>query len=141
MDQTPSSIIALDIGEKRIGVAVASTIARLARPLITLILDENFFTNLVEIISREDVSEIVVGMPRNLDGQPTSQTFFVETFVNELQQHTSLPIQFQDEAVTSRLAQEELEARGKTYAKADIDALAATYILQDYLDENYGNRA
>lgn len=141
MDQTPSSIIALDIGEKRIGVAVASTIARLARPLTTLILDENFFTNLVEIISREDVSEIVVGMPRNLDGQPTSQTFFVETFVNELQQHTSLPIQFQDEAVTSRLAQEELEARGKTYAKADIDALAATYILQDYLDENYGNRA
>jgi len=141
MDQTPSSIIALDIGEKRIGVAVASTIARLARPLTTLILDENFFTNLVEIISREDVSEIVVGMPRNLDGQPTSQTFFVETFVNELQQHTSLPIQFQDEAVTSRLAQEELEARGKTYVKADIDALAATYILQDYLDENYGNRA
>ena len=141
MDQTPSSIIALDIGEKRIGVAVASSIARLARPLTTLVLDENFFTNLVEIISRENVSEIVVGMPRNLDGQPTSQTFFVETFVNELQQHTSLPIQFQDEAVTSRLAQEELEARGKTYAKADIDALAATYILQDYLDENYGNRA
>ena len=141
MAQTPSTILALDIGEIRIGVALASTVARLPRPFTTLKFDDDFFENLKQIITAEDVSKIIVGMPRNLDGQPTSQTYYVEEFVNDLRQHTDLPIEMQDEAVTSRLAQEELEARGKKYQKADIDALAATYILQDYLEEHSGDYA
>lgn len=139
MTQTPSSILALDIGEIRIGVAIASNIARLPRPLTTLIFNEDFFGELGKIIKDENVKQIVVGMPRNLEGQPTAQTYFVQNFIQELQQHIDLPLAMQDEAVTSRLAQEELEARGKNYQKADIDALAATYILQDYLDENSGD--
>lgn len=135
MPQTHRSIIGLDVGAKRIGVAVASLQARLPRPLTTLIWDDSFFDNLKEIITTEDAGAIVVGLPRGLDGQETSQTYEIRAFNQELQQHVDLPMFQQDEAVTSRMAEEELEARGKDYSKADIDALAATYILQDFLDE------
>lgn len=135
MPRTTNSIISLDIGAKRIGVAIASLEAKLPSPYTTLILDDQFYPNLKKIIAEEAVTSIVVGMPRNLDGQPTSQTYFVESFINEIKQHVDLPLFTQDEALTSRMAQEELEARGKDFKKADIDALAATYILQDYLNE------
>ena len=74
-------------------------------------------------------------MPRGLDGQRTEQTIYTENFVQELKSHLKLPVYTQDEAVTSRKAEEELTKRGKQYTKEDIDSLAATYILDDFLQE------
>jgi putative transcription antitermination factor YqgF len=68
-----------------------------------------------------------------LQGQETDQTGYVRNFVATLQKEISTPIVLQDEALTSHHAEEELESRGKPYAKGDIDALAACYILEDYL--------
>lgn len=136
MPLTPKSIIALDVGAKRVGVAVASLIARLPRPLTTLDRDRDFFAELEKLITEEDAGALVVGFPRGMQGQSTAQTAATEDFVVDLKQHVSLPIVFQDEALTSNKAEAELEARGRNYSKADIDALAATYILEDFLSEH-----
>jgi putative Holliday junction resolvase len=133
MSLTPNScILALDVGAVRIGVALASSTARIASPLTTLDATADVQQHLAQIINSEMVSAIVVGLPRGLDGQETAQTATIRDFAGSLK-HFGLPIHLQDEALTSRKAKDELESRGKPYAKADVDALAATYILEDYL--------
>ena len=72
-------------------------------------------------------------MPRGLDGQETAQTTYARTTARTLAGQLQLPLYLIDEAVTSKQAKAELEARRKPYVKGDIDALAATYILDDYL--------
>jgi putative Holliday junction resolvase len=129
------TLLALDVGEKRIGVARASMSVRIAQPLVTLSNDAEFLAGLKAIIVQEDVSELVIGYPRGLHGQSTHQTEYVEVFSAQLKT-LELPIHFQDEAVTSEKAESELKSRGKNYRKEDIDALAATYILEDYLGEH-----
>lgn len=133
MVATNSSVLALDVGGKRIGVAAASLIARLPHPVTALENDDNFFGSLQQIIDQESAGLIVVGLPRGLQGQETEQTRITETFIESLKQNTDLPIETQDEAVTSEKAEAELRGRGKPYTKGDIDALAATYILEDWL--------
>jgi putative Holliday junction resolvase len=78
----------------------------------------------------------VVGHPRDMNGQSTEQTLRIETFTNKLKSRFSLPIDLQDEALTSKQAEAELIARKKPYTKSDVDALAATYILSDWLSEH-----
>ena len=121
------------MGDVRVGVALATLAARLVQPLTTLKRDDTFFEELRRIIKEEDVGELVVGLPRGLDGQDTAQTETARAFVAELKRQVDLPIHLQDEAVTSVEAEAELKARRKPYSKADIDALAAAYILKDYL--------
>lgn len=134
MPATPKSVLALDVGSKRVGVAVASLSVGLPRPLATLpAADSEFLPALAAFIQSEDVGRLVVGLPRGLQGQRTAQTEFTERFRTMLQAHFDLPIDYQDEALTSMRAEAELEQRGKPYKKADIDALAATYILEDWL--------
>lgn len=125
------SIIALDIGDKRIGVARAHEIARLPSPLCTITNNESAVDVIAKIVRDEEVSTIVVGLPRNLSGQDTGQTEVSRQFAARLSDLAT--IEYQDEALTSVKAEKELAARGKPFAKGDIDALAATYILEDYL--------
>lgn len=134
-----SSFLALDVGAARVGVATAHYISRLPRPLMTLAHTPSIFTDIVKVISDEEIGQIVVGLPRNLSGEGTPQTAIVEEFVEKLAQHTDVPIAMQDEALTSVKAEKELRERGKPYAKEDIDALAATYILEDYLRQYEGS--
>jgi putative holliday junction resolvase len=130
-----SSVLGLDVGNKRIGIAVATLAARLPRPLITLEWNEGFFTALNDIIKTEDAGALVIGLPRNLEGDHTAQTEAIEVFIKHLREHSELPVHVQDEALTSKHAEAELKARGKQYQRGDIDALAATYILHDWLAE------
>lgn len=130
------SVLGLDVGNKRVGVAAASLAARLPRPVTTLERNDNFFKDLDDIIREEDAGVLIVGLPRNLEGAHTGQTRSAEAFTEELREHTSLAVEMQDEALTSKQAEKELENRGKPYNRGDIDALAATYILQDWLDEH-----
>lgn len=129
-----TNIIALDVGERRVGVAIAHKVARLPRPLVTLQRGPDFWEDLKKLLADQSVSMIVVGMPRNLSGNDTAQSTATRTFIQELGQHTDVPIETTDEALTSKQAREELTARGKTFTKGDIDALAAVYILKDYLN-------
>jgi putative pre-16S rRNA nuclease len=138
MDGLTKSVLALDLGAKRIGLSLASLEARLARPLTTLIVkeDNHWQQELEQIIEAENVTKLVVGYPRGVDGQTTAQTEAIEAMTEELKKLFKLSVDFQDEALTSVRAQQELLARGKTYNQADVDALAATYILEDWLSEH-----
>jgi putative Holliday junction resolvase len=135
MQATPKNILALDVGERRIGVAVAGSEAKLARPLTTLLNTDKFFDELAKIVQQEDIGRLVVGLPRGLEGQTTAQTETVQGFAKELENRLSLPVHLQDEALTSVQAEAELKQRRKLSVKGDIDALAATLILEDYLQE------
>lgn len=134
MTATPDSVLALDVGAKRIGVAIASSAARLPRPLTTLDAEaEGLFETLKQLAQEHQAASLVVGLPRGLSGQQTAQTAVAKEFAQQAGEYTGLPIYLQDEAVTSRQAEAELEQRGKPYTRGDIDALAATYILEDWL--------
>ncbi len=124
------NVLCLDVGERRIGVAIASLEARFPGPLTTLDATKNPKQAIQQLIQEQDVELVVVGLPRNLSGDETAQTAAVRSFVTMLQLPNTV---FQDEALTSRKAEAELHLRGKPFAKGDVDALAATYILEDYL--------
>lgn len=138
MLSSSSSILALDVGGRRIGIAVANVVARIARPVTALENNDSFVLELKKHIEEHDARVLVVGLPRGLEGQHTAQTTIVEQFADDLKQQIALPIYWQDEALTSRQAEAELDQkRGPgTYKKGDIDALAATYILEDFLHDH-----
>lgn len=128
-----SNYLALDVGDKRIGVAFANAIARLPHPLTTILNNEQVWDVLAGIIAQEQVRCIVVGLPRNLNGDDTAQTKRARAFADALQARFAVEVHLQDEALTSAKAEAELAQKGKQYDKGAIDALAATYILEDYL--------
>jgi putative holliday junction resolvase len=127
-------IMALDYGASRIGVALASTIARLPRPHTTLITTPTVFTEISQLIAQEDVGLVVVGLPRTLDGGYSQQTHAAEAFARELATQVSVPVEMADETLTSVDAEAVLA--GKKHDKGAIDALAATYILDRYFSEH-----
>lgn len=139
----PRNAIGLDVGERRIGVALASVDARLPSALKTIdrVQTPNAYEAIAKLVTDNNAATVVVGLPRGMDGQETAQTETARAFGRELQEHISIPIAMQDEAGTSLLAEEELRLRGKPYGKGDIDALAAVYILQDWLDNNVVEQA
>ena len=132
MAQAPiKTIIALDVGLRRIGVAKASMVAKLASPYGAIQNDSNVLTSLGGLIKTEHAITLVIGLPRGLNGQETAQTQQVRDFTDRLKAVFDIPIHFQDEAVTSKQAEAELRGRGVRYNKEAVDALAATYILND----------
>ena len=134
MSMTPT-IVALDVGERRIGVALANMEARMASPLMTLDRQEysDIYARIKQLITEHNVQTVVVGLPRGMQGQETQQTASTREFARELEDLCNVTVQFQDEAGTSLLAKEELNTLKKNYDKGDVDKLAATYILRDWL--------
>ena len=130
-------VLALDVGGRRIGVAEGDEVLRIAYPLTTIIVDGCEFEKLTEIIRDSQPSRIIVGFPRNQAGEPTEQTTIVEAFAERLKSFGK-KITFQDESLTSVIAEERLRRSGKPYTKEMIDAEAAALILQDYLEGNHG---
>ncbi len=131
------TLMALDVGAARIGVALADTDVRIAIPFGTVEVDGNELKEVAYIVARESIDTIVVGYPRNQSGEATQQTAYVETFAEQLTDMAS-NIVFQDESLTSVLAEQRLKDRGGSYTKGDIDAEAAVIILQDYVEQHYG---
>ena len=132
-----TALIGLDVGEKRIGVSVADGSIRIAVPFETVEVDGSEIAAIGEIVLKEQAETIVVGYPRNQQGEATTQTEFVEEFTKRLE-YLDKKIVFQDESLTSVMAEQRLKSYGRPYAKGDIDAQAATIILQDYLEQNHG---
>lgn len=126
--------LALDVGEKRIGVAVGDTGVRIAVPFDTIEVDGGELQNIAKIVIAEKIDTVVVGYPRNQSGEPTAQTAFAEAFAAKLTDIAPRLV-FQDESLTSVLAEQRLQSYKKPYSKADIDAQAAALILQDYLEQ------
>jgi putative Holliday junction resolvase len=130
--------MALDVGDRRVGVAVANSISRLASPLVTLNRGEGFMSELEHLLSNESVDILVVGMPVSLGGKNTSQTDLTKTFVDELKKTISLPIYIEDESLSSVRAEEALKKKGEAFTKDKIDSWAASFILEDFMVNNPG---
>ncbi len=131
-----NNILALDVGKKRIGVSLANLVTRIPQPLITLAVDGDEMVGIKKLIDENNAETVVVGLPRGLEGQETAQTEYARKFGSKLQE-LGVSVHYQDEALTSVKAKEELEGRKKPYQKHEVDSLAATYILEDYLREHY----
>lgn len=130
----PEYILALDYGEKRIGVAIAHHVARLPRPLATLANEDELLNALEQIVVSEKIGLVVVGLPRAMDGGFTAQTHAAEAFQKQLAASLTVPVILADETLTSVDAEASLS--GKSYAKGEVDARAAAYILERYLQEH-----
>lgn len=128
-----SQLLALDVGGSRIGVAAADSVSRIAFPLITIDVDGSELEKISQLVHEHEPMVLVVGYPRNQSGETTAQTEIVKVFAEKLKSY-EVPIVFQDESLTSVMAEERLKNQGKAYSKGDIDAMAATIILSDYLE-------
>lgn len=128
------SYLALDVGEKRIGVAVGDSGVRIAVPFETIEVDGNEVERIARLVIDQNADIVVVGYPRNQSGDATAQTEFVESFAKQLED-IAPQLVFQDESLTSVLAEQQLKSYQKPYTKGDIDAQAAAIILQDYLEQ------
>ena len=136
MNKPVKSILCLDVGEKRIGVAIGDTAVRIAIPFLTIDVDGSEKKAIADLITREKVDILVIGYPRNQSGEATAQTQYVKDFADNIAD-IAPKIIFQDESLTSVIAEQRLMSYKKPYVKGDIDAQAASIILQDYLEANY----
>ncbi len=138
-------IVALDIGEKRIGTAYADTKVRIAIPREMIPVDGNELANIAKFCRLEKAEVLVSGYPRNSQGEATKQTEFVVGFVEKIKAYfesigQALPqIYFQDESLTSVTAEERLSSKKHELSRNDrakgiVDSEAATIILQDFIE-------
>lgn len=136
-------VLGIDVGERRVGLAISDRSGTLARPLSTLRVAnatdavDRVAGEIGRLAAEEDgLGAIVVGLPRHLDGSTSDQTSRVEAFIARLAARTTLPIATEDERLTSREAESRLAAGERDWRvrKAKLDATAAAIILQDYLD-------
>jgi putative Holliday junction resolvase len=136
-------MIGIDLGRRRIGLAVSDATATLARPLRTMERDRSdqaaagALAAAIEALNAEDeVERVVVGLPVRLDGSPHDQTAHVQKMVALLSSRINIPVVLQDERLSSHEADERLAVSERDWRKrkAKLDQAAAAVILQDYLD-------
>ena len=129
-------ILSIDYGRKRTGIAVTDPLQIIAGGLAT-VSTSTLYDFLVDYISREQVERIIVGEPRQPNGQPSENLQRVEQFVNRWRNHQQVPIEMYDERFTSVLAHRAMIDGGlKKKARQDkalVDEISATIILQDYM--------
>ena len=138
-------VVGLDVGERRIGIAVSDVSRTLARPLRTIVPGESLAERVTAVAGEiaqlagesDGLAAVVVGLPCSLDGQPHAQTERVLAFVEALRGTTDVPVALQDERLTSVEAEARLAVRESDWRrrKARLDAASAAVILQDYLDQ------
>ncbi|MDD5686681.1 MAG: Holliday junction resolvase RuvX [Elusimicrobia bacterium] len=129
------SILAIDYGKKRIGVAVSSTFISTPLKPVLVVNSENLLISISKIIIEYEVSEIVLGLPLNMDGTESEMTKEVRCFAVKLERKFGLKVSLVDERLTSREAEEKLAIFEKSWQKRKkkIDSAAACLILESYL--------
>jgi putative Holliday junction resolvase len=128
----------LDVGERRIGMAIADELGMLASPAGVVQRGEGDLQRIVEAARAQGAGVIVIGMPTGMSGREGPQAATVRAFAETLESASdgSLEIVFWDERLTSTMAERALVAQGrkKNRRSGEIDAMAAAFILQGYLD-------
>ena len=131
------NILALDVGDRRVGVALADSQIKIAVPYGYLERSDKIIQQITELMLDHDINILVVGYPRNQSGEATKQTESVEQFAKKLAEvEIDADLVFQDESLSSVEAERRL---GRVKDKGEIDAEAASIILQDYLEQNYAD--
>ena len=139
-DQFTPRYLALDVGSKRIGIAVSDELGLTAQPVMTLERRRNQredLRSIARLCRRYEVAGIVVGNPLGSDRQITGQAEKIQAFASELAELAKLPIYLWDERLTSHQAHQILYEAGHARQSHQrlVDQVAATLILQSFLDE------
>jgi putative Holliday junction resolvase len=134
----PGRILALDVGGRRIGVALSDTLRMIASPLTTLraVPRQRVLAELAKLVHDYEVTVVVVGLPLTLSGEIGPQAQVVQAFAAELEGVISVPVRLFDERLTTVAAERMMVELGikPEQRKARIDEVAASIILQDFLD-------
>ena len=138
-------VLGVDVGERRIGLAISDRSRTLARPLTTLMIDgsadavDRVADTITRLRAEEDgLDTVVVGLPVKLDGSANLATARAVQFIEGLRARVPIVILTEDERLTSREAESRLAQRERDWRKRKekLDAAAAAIILQDYLDRS-----
>ena len=130
--------LGLDVGDKRIGVAISDPQGILASPL-TIIdrRDESLdIEAIIDVVDQYQVKQIIVGLSRTMVGSICKQAEKVKAFIQRLCYHTEVPVEFRDERLSTVEAKRLMQA-ANIRKKTRDDAIAAALILQGYLDEGW----
>jgi putative Holliday junction resolvase len=137
--------LALDVGERRIGVALSDETATLATGLDTLtrVGPRKDARAVADLVRRHEAAAVVVGLPLNMDGTAGTQAGKVRAFVDGLKRHIGVPVIERDERLTTVEAHEILRKSGVAWSQraALLDKVSAVVILQEYLDQRRADGA
>jgi len=117
-------ILALDLGEKKVGVAISKS-KIIAEPLLTLDFNDDFFSKLGDLCRREGIKKIIVGLPKNFSSSDNKQEREIKEMAKKIKNKLKIKIELIDESFTTSIARE----RGTS----DLHQEAAVIILEDYL--------
>ena len=137
-------VLGIDVGDRRIGLALSDSGGILASPLT--IIEHTTATGNIEVILKiaqeRGAERIIVGLPRLMNGDIGPQAQKVQAFAEAMRSHTQIPIEYRDERLTTVMAQRLHQESGtkKKNRVVRYDAMAAAVILQDYLEEQAVNR-
>ncbi|HXV36409.1 MAG TPA: Holliday junction resolvase RuvX [Myxococcota bacterium] len=131
-------ILGVDLGEKRIGLAVSDAAATIAFPA-GMVLSQGRARDIAllrELVAERGIVRIVVGLPLHLDGRPSPGSQAAQRFAAALGEATGVPVELLDERWTSRAAERSLResARGRSRRREAVDEVAATLLLRSYLE-------
>lgn len=127
--------MAIDYGRKRVGVAITDPLCTISQPLLTI--KPKSVAGLIQrlkcIALENDVGLIIVGSPISLKGEPTKMSHEIERFIERLKRHLDITIEFWDERFLSKYAAKTLKNAGLSAEKDTIDRVAASIMLDEYL--------
>ena len=132
------TLLGFDFGTRRIGVAVGETSTRIASPLGAIEAEANDarFREIGKLVDEWQPAALVVGVPKHADGSPHETARLAEKFGRRLAREYALPVVYVDETLTSATAEASLrDTRTRARRPGDVDALAATILLQHFLDD------
>jgi putative Holliday junction resolvase len=135
--------LGLDLGDKRIGVALSDPMGILASPLLVFehIDDPSDIENILRLVKQYQVEHVIVGLPRSLNGTIGPQAEKVKSFADKLTLHSPVPVEFRDERLTTVAAKQMMEEtrvkKSGKHRKGEYDAAAAAIILQSFLNETH----
>lgn len=130
--------MAVDYGEKRIGIALSDPMRMFAKPFVVVPNTENYLHEISKIVEEENVQKIVLGLPLNLKGEDSQKTKEVRVEYEKFNDFFSIPVILWDERFTTVEANEILKKQKYSVkdARKVVDKLAASLILKSYLDNN-----
>jgi len=134
-------VLAVDPGSKRVGLALSDPTGTIAQALATVPAEplETLVARLAEIATRNEATEIVVGLPRRMDGSFGPEAKAARALADELHRVSRMRVELVDERLTTAAAEKSLLAGGvrRDKRRASIDRVAATLLLQSYLDRKH----
>lgn len=131
-----TNFLALDVGDARVGVAMANSLARLPSPLAIIENDDDVLENLKSLIRENSIDTLIVGLPRNMKGEETQQSRTSREFGEKLEETLGMPVIYADESLSTKRAEE--YARQLKRTTGHLDDIAACFILEEYLGVNNG---